>query len=50
MIALENAANNGITRRTFAKLAAIGLVGAGVPLHPSSKLYLGTEFLRTTGQ
>ncbi len=41
MIASENAANNGMTRRTFGKLAALGWVAAAVPLHPSSKLDVG---------
>jgi len=40
MIASEYAANNGMIRRTFAKLA-VKLVAPAVPLHVSSKLKLG---------
>jgi sugar phosphate isomerase/epimerase len=40
MLASEYAANNPMTRRTFAKLA-VGLVAAAVPLHASGKLDIG---------
>jgi sugar phosphate isomerase/epimerase len=41
MIASENAANSSMSRRTFGKLAAVGLVASAVPLHASSKLDVG---------
>src|ERR1700731_1652094 len=41
MIASENTANNSMSRRTFGKLAALGLVASAVPLHASSKLDVG---------
>ena len=37
----ENAANKGMTRRTFGKLAAVGLVSAAVPIHAAGKLDIG---------
>jgi hypothetical protein len=40
MLASEYAANNPMTRRTFARLA-VGLVAAAVPLHASGKLDIG---------
>ena len=41
MIASENAANNRMSRRTFGKLAAVGLIASAVPLPASSKLDVG---------
>jgi sugar phosphate isomerase/epimerase len=41
MIASENTANNSMSRRTFGKLAALGLVASAVPHHASSKLDVG---------
>ena len=41
MIASENAAINRMSRRTFGKLAAIGLVASAVPLHASRRLNVG---------
>jgi len=41
MIASEDAADTGMTRRAFGKLVAVGLVTAAVPIHPSDKLDVG---------
>jgi inosose dehydratase len=40
-ISSENATMDGMTRRVFGKIAAVGLVAAAVPLHPSGKLDVG---------
>jgi sugar phosphate isomerase/epimerase len=40
-IGSENATMDGMTRRTFGKLAAVGLVAAAVPLRASGKLDVG---------
>ena len=40
-IGSENATMDGMTRRTFSKLAAVGLVAAAVPLRASGKLDVG---------
>ena len=41
MIASAIAAKSGITRRTFGKLAGVGMVAAAVPIHASGKLDVG---------
>jgi inosose dehydratase len=41
IIPKKNATMDGMTRRTFGKLAAVGLVAAAVPLHASGKLDVG---------
>jgi hypothetical protein len=41
MITSENAAMEGVTRRTFGKLTATGLFAVAVPLHASTKLDIG---------
>src|SRR6266853_193593 len=41
MIPSESAENSSMSRRTFGKLAAVGLVASAVPLHGSSKLDIG---------
>ena len=41
MINTEKIGTGGMTRRTFARLAGVGLVAAAVPVHASSKLDVG---------
>jgi sugar phosphate isomerase/epimerase len=41
MISSEKTTMDGMTRRTFSKLAAAGLIAAAVPLHASTKLDVG---------